>query len=76
MGKGLETVAKPIGGIIDPVVGGLMRSGGAFGDLLGSGHGNMDKRKVEAIHKEEEEKEERHAPVGGQEQNADNPLGL
>lgn len=69
LGKGLETVTKPVGGLVDPLVGGLMRSGAAFGDAAGVGAGNMD-------HKRAAEEEERRKPIGGQEQNAENPLGL
>jgi hypothetical protein len=69
LGKGLETVARPIGGLVDPLVGGLMRSGAAFGDAAGVGAGNMD-------HKRAAEEEEKRRPVGGQEQTAENPLGL
>ena len=69
LGKGLGMVARPIGGLVDPIVGGLMRSGAAFGDAAGVGAGNMD-------HKRAAEEEERKKPIGGQEQTADNPLGL
>jgi hypothetical protein len=69
LGKGLETVARPVGGLVDPLVGGLMRSAAAFGDAAGVGAGNMD-------HKRAAEEEEKRRPIGGQEQNADNPLGL
>ena len=69
LGKGLGMVGSPIGGVVDPLVGGLMRSGGAFGEVAGTGAGNMDKKK-------EAEEEERKKPFGGQEQNAENPLGL
>jgi hypothetical protein len=69
LGKGLEMVGKPIGGIVDPLVGGLMRSGAAFGAAAGVGAGNMD-------HKNAAEEEEKRKPIGGQEQNAENPLGL
>ena len=54
---------------MDPIVGGLMRSGSAFGDAAGVGAGNMD-------HKRAAEEEERKKPIGGQEQTGDNPLGL
>lgn len=72
LGKGLETIGKPVGGIVDPLVGGVMRSGAGFGDAVGVGHGNMDKRNEEKRQTREELKE----PIGGKEQNADNPLGL
>ena len=69
LGKGLGMVGKPVGGLVEPLVGGLMKSGGAFGDAAGVGSGNMD-------HKNAAEEEERRKPVGGQEQTAENPLGL
>ena len=69
LGKGLGMVGKPVGGLVEPLLGGLMKSGGAFGDAAGVGSGNMD-------HKNAAEEEERRKPIGGQEQNADNPLGL
>lgn len=69
LGKGLETVVRPVGGLVDGLVGGLMRSGAAFGDAAGVGAGNMD-------HKRAAEEEEKRRPVGGQDQTADNPLGL
>lgn len=58
-----------MGGVVDGLVGGLMRSGGAYGDVSGVGAGNMD-------HIRAQEKEEAHEPVGGEEQTAGNPLGL
>ena len=69
VGKGLETITRPVGGVVDGLVGGLMRSGGAYGDVAGVGAGNMD-------HKRAKENEEAHEPVGGEEQTAENPLGL
>lgn len=69
VGKGLETVTKPIGGIVDGVVGGLMRTAGAFGEQAGVGAGNME-------HKNRAAEEELRKPVGGQEQTGGNPLGL
>jgi hypothetical protein len=69
LGKGLGMVGRPVGGIVDPLVGGLMRSGAAFGAAAGVGAGNMD-------HKNAAEEEEKRKPIGGQEQNAENPLGL
>lgn len=47
-----------MGGLVEPLVGGLMRSGGAYGDVMNVGAGNMDNKK-------REEKEEAHRPVGG-----------
>jgi hypothetical protein len=69
LGKGLGMVGRPVGGLVEPLVGGLMKSGSAFGDAAGVGAGNLD-------HKNAAEEEERRKPIGGQEQNADNPLGL
>lgn len=69
VGKGLETVTKPVGGVVDAVVGGLIRSGAAYGEVAGVGAGNMDKKKAE-------EEAERHAEVGGKEQTGENPLGI
>lgn len=69
LGKGLGVLGKPVGGLIEPLVGGLVKSGSAFGDAAGVGAGNMD-------HKNAAEEEEMKKPVGGQEQTADNPLGL
>lgn len=58
-----------MGGVVDAVLGGVMRSGGAYGEVAGVGAGNQDKKKAE-------EKAERHEEVGGKEQTGDNPLGL
>ncbi len=69
LGKGLGMVGKPVGGLVEPLIGGLVKSGSAFGSAAGVGAGNMD-------HKHAAEEEERRAPVGGKEQNAENPLGL
>lgn len=72
-GKGLETVGKPVGGIVDPLVGGVMRSGEGFGDTIGVGYGNKEGGPAK---QQEAEAEKMKQPVGGQEQTADNPLGL
>ncbi|KAL9018990.1 MAG: hypothetical protein Q9185_003732 [Variospora sp. 1 TL-2023] len=69
LGKGLETVAAPVGGLVEPLVGGVMRSGQGFGDTVGVGAGNQDAKKREEMERERK-------PVGGQEQTAGNPLGL
>lgn len=69
MGKGFEMIGRPLGGLVEPLVGGLMKTAGAFGDAAGVGAGNMD-------HKRAAEAEERKEPVGGKEQTAGNPLGL
>ena len=73
LGKGLETVAQPIGGIVNPLVGGLMRSGEAFGDTVGVGFGNKEGGPAA---QQEAEGQRMKEQVGGKEQNADNPLGL
>ncbi|KAI4102779.1 MAG: hypothetical protein LQ339_004518 [Xanthoria mediterranea] len=69
LGKGLETVASPVGGLVEPLVGGVMRSGQGFGDTVGVGAGNQDAKKYE-------EAERERASVGGKEQTGGNPLGL
>ena len=72
-GKGLEKAAGPVGGIVDPLVGGVMRSGKGFGEQTGVGFGNAEGGPGKAA---EAEGERMKQPVGGQEQTADNPLGL
>lgn len=72
-GKGLETIGKPIGGVVDPLVGGVMRGGEAFGDTVGVGYGNKEGGPAK---QQEAEGERMRQPVGGGEQTADNPLGL
>lgn len=62
-------MTKPVGGIVDALVGGVIRSGAAHGEVAGVGAGNQDKKKAE-------EKAERHEEVGGKEQTGDNPLGI
>ena len=64
VGKGLETAAKPVGGIIEPVVGGLFRAPETFGHAADSDA------------KLKKQDEEDHRPIAGEEQTADNPLGL
>nr|ANM86419.1 hypothetical protein [Cladonia uncialis subsp. uncialis]AUW31150.1 hypothetical protein [Cladonia uncialis subsp. uncialis] len=64
VGKGLETAAKPVGGVIEPVVGGLFRAPEAFGHAADSDA------------KAKKQDEEDHRPIAGEEQTADNPLGL
>lgn len=54
---------------MEPLVGGLLKSGGAYGEAMDVGAGNMD-------HQKAEEEEKKRAPVGGEEQTGDNPLGL
>lgn len=72
-GKGFETIGKPIGGVVDPLVGGLMRGSEAFGDQLGVGFGNKEGGPAK---QQEAEGERMKQPIGGEEQTADNPLGL
>lgn len=69
LGKGLGMVGSPIGGLVEPLVGGVMKSGKGFGDTVGVGAGNQDKKKLEEMQKD-------RADVGGKEQTGDNPLGL
>lgn len=64
MGKGLETVAAPLGGVIDPLVGGVFRAPDAMSTA------GQESEKVDR-HNEEMEK-----PIAGKEQTGDNPLGL
>lgn len=72
-GKGLETAAKPLGGVVEPTVGGLMKSGRAYGHELGVGFGNEDGGPAK---QQEAEGQKLKEGLGGKEQNADNPLGL
>lgn len=72
-GKGLEQVGKPLGGIIDPTVGAVMRGGEAFGNQLNVGYGNKEGGPAK---QQEAEGERMKQPIGGEEQNAENPLGL
>ncbi len=64
VGKGLETVAAPVGGLIDPLVGGVFRAPDGMKNAM------METEKVDK-HNEDLEK-----PIAGQEQTGDNPLGL
>ncbi|CAF9938207.1 hypothetical protein IMSHALPRED_000722 [Imshaugia aleurites] len=64
VGKGLETVAAPVGGLIDPLVGGLFRAPDALKNA------ELQTEKVDR-HNEEMEK-----PIAGKEQTGSNPLGL
>lgn len=72
-GKGFETVAKPVGGIVDPLVGGIMRTGEAFGEQAGVGYGNKEGGPAKQMDAEGERMKQ---PIAGEEQNAENPLGL
>ena len=64
VGKGLETIAAPVGGLIDPLVGGVFRAPDSLKNA------SMETEKVDK-HNEDLEK-----PIAGQEQTAGNPLGL
>lgn len=72
-GQGLETIAKPVGGIVDPIVGTTMRAGEGFGNTVGVGFGNKEGGPAK---QEEAEAQRMKEPIGGEEQTADNPLGL
>ena len=73
LGKGFEKGAGPLGAVVEPVVGGVMKSGKGFGDTFGVGFGNEEggpAKQQEAEHARMKE------DVGGKEQTGDNPLGL
>ena len=72
-GKGFETIGKPVGGIVDPLVGGLMRTGEGFGNMVGVGYGNKEGGPAK---QQEAEGERMKASTAGQEQTGENPLGL
>merc|ERR1712230_315369 len=72
-GKGFEKAAQPIGGVVDPTVGGIMRMGKGFGDQFGVGFGNEGGGPAK---QQEAEHENLKKGLGGNEQNASNPLGL
>jgi len=72
-GKGLGMVGSPVGGIVDPLLGGIMKGGKAFGEQAGVGFGNAEGGPGKAAEAEAERMKE---PFGGKEQDADNPLGL
>ncbi|KAL9113622.1 MAG: hypothetical protein Q9227_002360 [Pyrenula ochraceoflavens] len=67
VGKGLGYATKPVGSLVEPVVGGLMKSGNAFGSLVKEEYGKPDS---------ETQKEEMKKGLGNNEQDKDNPLGL
>lgn len=64
VGKGLETIAAPVGGLIDPLVGGISRAPDTLKNAM------QESEKVDQ-HNEDLEK-----PIAGQEQTGSNPLGL
>ncbi|KAJ9605443.1 hypothetical protein H2200_010100 [Cladophialophora chaetospira] len=73
VGPILEKGAGPIGGLVDPLVGGVMKSGKGWGDTIGVGFGNAEggpAKQQEAEHQRMKE------DFGGKEQTGDNPLGL
>ncbi|KAK7887990.1 hypothetical protein LTR67_009384 [Exophiala xenobiotica] len=72
-GKGFETAAQPLGGVVEPIVGGVMKSGKGWGDQIGVGFGNEGGGPAK---QQEAEGENLKKGLGGNEQNASNPLGL
>lgn len=72
-GKGLGMVGKPVGGIVEPLLGGVMKGGQGVGELAGVGFGNAEGGPAKAA---EAEHERMKKSVGGEEQTGDNPLGL
>ncbi len=64
MGKGLETIAAPVGGLVEPLVGGLFKSPENFAKAA-------DAEKDVDSHNEDLAK-----PIAGEEQTGSNPLGL
>ncbi|KIW10844.1 hypothetical protein PV08_10143 [Exophiala spinifera] len=72
-GPVLEKVGGPVGGLVDPTVGGIMRAGKGWGDQIGVGFGNEGGGPAKQQQAEEENLKK---GLGGNEQNADNPLGL
>jgi len=72
-GPVLEKGAGPIGAVVDPLVGGIMKGGKGWGETLGVGYGNAEggpAKQQEAEHARMKE------DLGGKEQTGDNPLGL
>jgi len=72
-GKGFETAAAPIGGLVGPTAGAVMEFGKGWGDQLGVGFGNEGGGPAK---QQEAEGQRMKEPVGGKEQSGDNPLGL
>ena len=72
-GPVLEKGAGPVGAIVDPLVGGVMKSGKGFGETLGVGYGNAEGGPAKAQEAEHARMKEQ---FGGKEQTGDNPLGL
>lgn len=73
LGKGLETAAGPVGALVDPIVGGISKVGETFGNEMSIGFGNKEGGPAK---QQEAEAQKMKEPIGGKEQNADNPLGL
>ncbi|EXJ91353.1 hypothetical protein A1O1_04465 [Capronia coronata CBS 617.96] len=72
-GPALQKAGGPIGGLVDPTIGGVMRMGKGWGEQVGVGFGNHEGGPAK---QEEAEAQRMKEPVGGKEQNAENPLGL
>jgi hypothetical protein len=72
-GPVLGAAGKPIGGLVEPLVGGIMKGGKAWGEQVGVGYGNAEGGPAK---QQEAEGQRMKEPFGGKEQNADNPLGL
>ena len=70
VGKGLETVTKPVGGVVGSVVDAPFKAGEM---ATGSGEHGADIKKQTA---EAEQDEKTFEPKGGKEQTAENPMGL
>lgn len=69
----METGAGALGGVVEPLVGGVMKGGKAWGEETGVGFGNAEGGPAKA---QEAEGQRMKEPFGGKEQNAENPLGL
>ena len=72
-GPAFEKIGGPIGGVVEPLVGGVMKSGKGWGDQIGVGFGNEGGGPAK---QQEAEGENLKKGLGGNEQNASNPLGL
>ena len=73
LGKGLGTVSKPLGGIVEPIVGGIMKGGEGFGEMVGVGFGNKEGGPAKAGDAEQARLKQGE---GNSLQTGDNPLGL
>lgn len=63
-GKGLSTIASPVGGLVEPLVGGLFKAPENFAHA------------TDAIDDVDRHNEEMERPIAGEEQTGANPLGL